>query len=213
MLTEFHGHAVAGGTFPALIWKAFMQKALALKHVPPVNFEAPTSPYAAPVRVVNRGGLLERDNGVCKNSYVLEFYGGQGPARTATCKHNEVEIPDVVGQSIAAAKTRLDGQPLTPAVVYRPAKTGDRVGYVVGQFPRNGTASAYDKITLVLAKSLHGVVPRVIGLQLPKAERMLAHLRLKEIKVVGNRAGRVVAQSLRAHTASAPGLTITLTLK
>ena len=28
MLTEFHGRAVAGGTYPALIWKAFMQKAL-----------------------------------------------------------------------------------------------------------------------------------------------------------------------------------------
>ena len=28
MPTEFHGHPVAGGTFPALIWKAFMTKAL-----------------------------------------------------------------------------------------------------------------------------------------------------------------------------------------
>ena len=26
MLTEFDGDAVAGGTFPALIWKAFMEK-------------------------------------------------------------------------------------------------------------------------------------------------------------------------------------------
>ena len=46
----------------------------------------------------------------------------------------------------------------------RELKTGDRVGYVVGQFPRHGTASAYDKITLIAEKSLHGVVPRVIGL-------------------------------------------------
>src|SRR5262249_5975292 len=28
MTTEFHGKPVAGGTFPALIWKTFMQKAL-----------------------------------------------------------------------------------------------------------------------------------------------------------------------------------------
>ena len=28
MTTEYHGHTVEGGTFPALIWKAFMQKAL-----------------------------------------------------------------------------------------------------------------------------------------------------------------------------------------
>ena len=28
MLTEFHGDPVTGGTFPALIWKRFMEKAL-----------------------------------------------------------------------------------------------------------------------------------------------------------------------------------------
>ena len=212
MLTEFHGHAVAGGTFPALIWKSFMQKALALKHVPPENFEAPSAAYAGPVRVVNRGGLLERDNGVCKNSYSLEFYGGEGPARKASCKPNEVEIPDVVGDSIDAARTRLDGQPLTAAVIYKPARTGDRLGYVVGQFPRRGTASAYDKITLVLAKSLHGVVPRVVGLRLPPAERKLSRLRLK-VRTIGPVGGRVVRQSLPPHTASAPGRTIVLTLK
>ncbi|HEX4526200.1 MAG TPA: PBP1A family penicillin-binding protein [Gaiellaceae bacterium] len=212
MLTEFHGHAVAGGTFPALIWKSFMQKALALKQVPPQNFEAPPSLYSGPVRVVNRGGLLERDNGVCHNSYQLEFYGGQGPARIATCKPNEVEIPDVVGQSISAAKTRLDGQPLTSAVIYKPAKTGERLGYVVGQFPRRGTASAYDKITLVLAKSLHGVIPRVVGLRLPAAERKLSRVHMK-VRVHGDIGGRVVSQSRPAHTASAPGLTIVLTLK
>jgi membrane peptidoglycan carboxypeptidase len=212
MLTEFHGHAVAGGTFPALIWKAFMQKALALKQVPPASFEAPASMYAAPVKVVNRGGLLERDNGVCKNAYTLEFYGGQGPARTATCKPNEVEIPDVVGQTIQAARARLDGQPLTATVIYKPARTGERIGYVVGQFPRRGTASAYDKITLVLAKSLHGVIPRVVGLKLPHAERKLARLHLK-VRTKGPVGGRVVRQSLPPRTASAPGRTIVLTLK
>ncbi len=212
MLTEYHGHAVAGGTFPALIWKSFMQKALALKQAPPESFEAPAYEYAGPVRVVNRGGVLERDNGVCKNTYVLEFYGGEGPARTADCKPNEVEIPDVVGETIAAARTRLDGQPLTAEVVYKPARAGDRVGYVVGQFPRRGTASAYDKITLVLAKSLHGVIPSVVGLELGRAERRLSHLHL-EVRTKGPVGGRVVHQSLPARTASAPGRTIVLTLK
>ena len=28
MTYQYHGHPVAGGTFPALIWKAFMQKAI-----------------------------------------------------------------------------------------------------------------------------------------------------------------------------------------
>jgi penicillin-binding protein 1A len=212
MLTEFHGHPVAGGTFPALIWKAFMTKALAFEKAPPVDFPPAPSLYAAPVTVVNRGGALERDNGVCHNSYQMEFFGGQGPSRIATCKPNEVEIPDVVGQSLAAAKKRLDGQPLTPSVVYKPAKTGDRVGYVVGQFPRKGTASAYDKITLILTKSRHGVIPRVVGLPLARAQARLAHLHLK-VHVDGGTRGKVVAQSLTAHTASAPGVSLTLTVK
>jgi penicillin-binding protein 1A len=212
MLTEFHGHPVAGGTYPALIWKAFMTKALAYEKAPPDDFASPPSFYAGPVSVVNRGGALERDNGVCHNTFQMEFFGGEGPARVATCKPNEVEIPDEVGQSLADAKTRLEGQPLTPSIVYKPARTGDRVGYVVGQFPRRGTASAYDKITLILAKSRHGVIPRVVGLTLPQAQARLAQLHL-HVHVKGGTRGRVVAQSLPAQTAAAPGISLTLTVK
>ena len=50
MTTEFHGHPVAGGTYPALIWKAFMQKALAKKE--PMDFTPPDYGYAAPVKGV-----------------------------------------------------------------------------------------------------------------------------------------------------------------
>jgi penicillin-binding protein 1A len=208
MTYQFHGHPVAGGTFPALIWKAFMEKAIPYLKLSPESFEPPESLYSAPVTVVNRGGLLERDDGVCKNTYQLAFYGGQGPSRVATCKENEVEIPDVVGQPLAAARSRLQGQPLTPVVVYKPAKTGDRTGYVVGQFPRRGTASAYDKITLVAEKSLHGVVPRVVGMSVARARAKLARLHLA-VHVDGR--GKVAKQSLRPGTAAAPGLEITLT--
>jgi penicillin-binding protein 1A len=215
MVTEFHGRPVAGGTYPALIWKAFMERALALKRWEPESFTPPPPLFAGPVTVVNRGGTLERDNGLCKNGVQLEFYGGEvlnnngRPAPVASCKPNEVEIPDVVGESIEAARARLQGQPLTPAVVYKPASTGDLVGYVVGQFPRRGTASAYDKITLVLAKSLHGVMPRLIGLRLPVAERRLRRLRVT-LRVVGGSNGRVVSQAPRAQTAVAPGITVVL---
>ena len=44
-----------------------------------------------------------RDDGVCKNTVQLQFFGGQGPARVATCKENEVEIPDTVGRTLADA--------------------------------------------------------------------------------------------------------------
>jgi penicillin-binding protein 1A len=218
MTYEFHGHPVAGGTYPALIWKAFMQKAIEYEKLQAEPFDPPDSLYAAPVTVVNRGGVLERDNGICRNPSQLAFYGGEPhllngePAPAATCKANEVEIPDVVGSSLAAARTRLAGQPLTAAVVYKPARTGDRVGYVVGQFPRQGTASAYDKITLVAEKSLHGVVPRVVGLHAGQARARCERVHLT-VKLDGPSGGKVVKQSVAPSTAAAPGVEITLTTK
>jgi membrane peptidoglycan carboxypeptidase len=218
MTYQFHGHPVAGGTFPALIWKAFMEKALPYLKDQPESFPSPQLGYAAPAKVVNRGGALERDNGVCKNSYTVEAFGGEPvqpngkPLRSATCKPNEVEIPDLVGESLGRAKAHLALQPLTPNVVYEPAKPGDRVGTVVGQIPRRGTASAYDKIELISKKSLHGVVPNVVGLRLPQARAKLARLHLK-VTVHGGTAGTVTAQSLAPRTASSPGLAIALTVK
>ena len=38
MLTEYHGKPVVGGTYPALIWKAFMTKALAYRKLTPTSF-------------------------------------------------------------------------------------------------------------------------------------------------------------------------------
>jgi membrane peptidoglycan carboxypeptidase len=218
MTYQFHGHPVVGGSYPALVWKAFMEKALPYLKDQPESFPSPQIGYAAPVTVVNRGGELERDNGVCKNSYQVEFFGGDPvlpdgkPIRSATCKPNEVEIPDVVGKSLAAAKLRLEGQPLTPSIVYEPAKAGDRIGTVVGQIPRRGTASAYDKIELISKKSLHGVVPNVVGLKLPKARAKLTQLHLK-VSVRGGTSGTVTAQSLPARTAASPGVAITLSVK
>ncbi len=216
MTTEFHGKPVAGGTFPALIWKALMQKALAKQ--PAQTFTPPAYGYAAPVTVVNRGGQLERDDGVCHNTTQLEFFGGEvlnnggNPARVATCKANEVEIPDTVGMSLASARSRLQGQPLTAQVVYKPARTGQALGVVVGQLPRKGTASAGDQITIVLPKSLHGVVPNLVGLPLQRAEAKLARLKLL-VSTTGATRGKVVKQSLRAHTASQPGEHIVLTVR
>jgi penicillin-binding protein 1A len=210
MTTQFHGKPVAGGTFPALIWKAFMTEALAKK--PPLDFTPPEYGYAAPVTVVNRGGVLMRDDGVCNNTVQLEFFGGQGPAYVATCKANEVEIPNTVGMSLVDARARLEGQPLTPQVVYKPAHTGERIDVVVGQFPARGTASAGDKVMLVLRKSLHNVVPNVVGLTLSGAQTKLAHVKL-QVETNGAARGKVVAQSIQPRTASAPGEKIVLTVR
>ena len=209
MYTEYHGSPVAGGTYPALIWKAFMSKALPYLNDQPESFPAPPYLSASPAAVVNRNGQLERDNGLCKNTYDMEFYGGQAPPRVADCKRDEVEVPNVVGETLAAARQRLEGQPLTPAYVFQPARTGQRLNVVLRQYPSGGTLSAYDKVRLVLPKSMHGAIPRVIGNSLAKARKRLAKLHVR-IKVVGPHKGKVIGQAPRSDTASAPGLQVTL---
>jgi penicillin-binding protein 1A len=46
METEFNGEAVAGGTYPAAIWKSFVESALNLKEYAPKEEEEPDIPVA-----------------------------------------------------------------------------------------------------------------------------------------------------------------------
>ena len=174
MTTEFHGEPVAGGTFPAMIWKTFMEKALKLPAVPggqEVQYFPPAPAlYGASERVVLREGKLERDNGRCRETSTVEFLPGRPLPRRADCKPNEVEVPRVVGDTVRLALQRLVAQPLTPSYVYKPAKPGQRLNVVLAQYPSHGTLSSYDRVMLVVPRALHGVVPDVVGLKLePRA--------------------------------------------
>lgn len=214
MLTEYHGDAVAGGTFPALIWKSFMERALSYRGNQPQDFPSVSQPFAVPKQVVYRNGQLQLDNGNCNNTKQLLYFEGEGPARTAKCKVNEVEVPHLVGQTVAQARSRLAAQPLTPQYVYEPAKPRQRLGIVLRQFPTRGTLSSYDKVTLVLPKALHGVVPRLIGLRLARAQARLERLHLKW-KVSGSPSpgAKVIAQTPGPQRAAGRGLVVTLVVK
>jgi penicillin-binding protein 1A len=211
MLHEFHGGPVVGGSFPALIWKAFMQPALAAMNAQPKAFPSPPYMSAVARRVTYRDGRIELDDGLCKSTSLIVYFTGRGPGRTAGCKRNEVDVPNVVGWTIASARTRLEAQPLTAQLVYKPASAGQRIGVVLKQFPAGGTLSSFDKVTLVLAKPLHGLVPHTVGLTVHAAQLRLRKLKLVP-KVTGN-AGRVVSQRPRAGVAAAPGMKIQLVVR
>jgi penicillin-binding protein 1A len=214
MLTEYHGDAVAGGTFPAQIWKTFMERALPYLKEPPQDFPSISLPYSVPRNVVYRNGQLELDNGNCHSPKLLLYFSGERPARTADCKVNEVDVPRLVGQTLAQARARLAAQPLTPKYVYEPAKPGQKLGIVVRQYPARGTLSSYNKVTLVLPKALQGAVPKVVGLLLSRAEARLERYHLKW-KVSGSPppAAKVIAQSPRWHVAAKRGLVVTLVVR
>src|SRR5438067_1847423 len=214
MLTEYHGDAVAGGTFPALIWKTFMERALPYLHDEPQDFPAVSLPYAVPKLVVLRDGRLELDNGNCRSTREILYFEGQQPARTANCKVNEVDVPRIVGETVAEARARLAAQPLTPAYVYEPAKPRQRLGIVLRQYPARGTLSSYDKVTLVLPKALHGAVPKVVGLRFARAKARLERFHLKW-KVDGHPPGSAIVtwQSPSGHTAATSGMVVRLAVK
>jgi penicillin-binding protein 1A len=214
MTYQFHGKPVAGGTFPALIWKSFMERALPYLHDRPQSFPSVSPPYSVSRTVVYRDGQLELDNGHCNDTRQLLYFAGEGPPRTANCKVNEVDVPSVIGRTVSQAKARLEAQPLTPAYVYEPARPLQKLGIVVRQFPARGTLSSYDKVTLVLPKALQGAVPKLVGLRLAHAEAALDRLHLKW-KVDGSPppGARVVSQSPRWGLAAKRGLTVTLVVQ
>jgi penicillin-binding protein 1A len=212
MLTEFHGKTVEGGTFPAEIWKAFMQKALPYLHDTHTTFPSASVPYASPAKVIFRNSRIELDNGNCRGAALLEFFSGSAPTAVAPCKPNEVEVPDVRGTTLDAAKTRLIGQPLLETVSYTPAKPGKRVGIVVSQSPVDGTLSAYDKVRLVVSRAVYGVVPQLVGMRVATARAALARMNLRA-RITGGLAGEVVSQAPLPGVAAEPGMPVVLTVK
>ncbi len=191
MLTEYHGEAVAGGTFPAEIWRAFTQ--LALAGTTPESFPGYSYPYST-------------------SKALVSYFAGRGPTHTANCKKNEVEIPRVVGMTLTRAKLRLAGQPLTANIVYKPAQPKQRIDLVLDQFPRRGRAASWDTVTLVLAKPLHGVVPHVIGLSVAQARSRLRARGLVPgiARFAEGRAGRVLAQIPVPGVAASPRMPVKL---
>jgi len=209
---EYHGDPVAGGTFPAEIWHTFVQEALKrdIEDPEPKSFPSTSVPYGSPRTVVFRDGLLQVDNGECHSPKAVLFFSGQEPRKTANCRPNEVDVPDLVGQPVQVARTRLAGQPLTASIVYKVAKPGQKVNVVLEQSPRKGRRSAYDQVTLVLAKPTHGVVPRLVGMPLERAQQKCERRGFKvEVEEASQGPpGRVVFQLPRPGVAAAPGMVV-----
>ncbi len=209
MLTEFDGEAVTGGTYPAEIWKTFAETALV--DVEPEAFAAPPYRTTEPKLVSRRGERLLLDNGICATRQEVVYFAGMGPRASANCREDEVQVPDVVGQSLASAESRLNAQPLRAEVVYKPAAALQRAGIVVDQRPRRGFAGSFDQVILVVAKPLHGVIPNLVGTSLDDARAKLERLQLEvDVAWVDGAPGAVLEQQPKPGLAAAPGLRVRL---
>jgi penicillin-binding protein 1A len=85
MLHDYHGGPVEGGTYPALIWKTFMQSALDAEHAPVESF--PSAPYMplAYRSVTYAKGPLELAKGPCPDTTTMVYFADKAPARVDSC--------------------------------------------------------------------------------------------------------------------------------
>jgi hypothetical protein len=209
METEFHGGPVAGGTLPAQIWKGFMSRALTER--PETSFTSPPYLPTYAARVVYRGGRWRLDNGYCPATRVITYFAGRLPASTASCYANEVSVPVLVGRSLESARVALESVPLTPDVVYVPAKVRTRPGEVVKQTPRGGHLPANGTVRLWVSAARDGLVPNLVGSSLPAARERSRKLKLRlKVQYGDGPPGTVLKQSLEAGVAARPGLPLTL---
>ncbi len=208
MLTEFHGEPVAGGTFPAMIWKAFVEK---VDEDDSRSFDSPPYLGAASTWVVRREGVWQLDNGYCRGSRLVAYFPGGAPDDEADCKPNEVSVPLVLGMTEAGAEATLAAQPLATKVVYRPAKAGALPGLVVAQDPRRGGLSANDEVTVIVSKARYGLLPNLVGSSLADVQREAKRLKIRlRVKTAPGNVGTVLRQVPEPGVAIAPGMRIRL---
>jgi membrane peptidoglycan carboxypeptidase len=212
MTTQFEGGPVAGGTFPALIWKSFMEKALKSQNEPPESFPSPVYQTTVARDVVYRDNQWLLDNGNCRDVHLVTYVAGSEPTKQASCKPNEVDVPNVVGAKLEDAKIRLEGMPLTVEVITRPAKGGEQLGRVVAQYPAKGTRSSFDTVRVVVPVAENGRIPDVTGLSLAEARAKLAHHHVAGLvqSYTEGKTGRVLQQFPAAGLASVRNMTIKL---
>ena len=102
--------------------------------------------------------------------------------------------------------------PLTPELITRPAKPGERVGVIVEQFPKSGTLSSWGKVRIVTTQAMHGRIPDLVGLTLQQARtKLLKRGLVPEIVGGGSRGeeGLVVrAQRPKPGRAAGKGMTV-----
>ena len=205
MLTEFHGESVTGGTFPAEIFKTFAEQALPYLGKRAGDVDLPPSDWVAPLAVVQRDGLLQRDNGNCRNAYHVLYFGGAGPKRTANCKPNEVEIPSLVGRRRSRPRRALAAQPLgsvvstSPPQPRRAARTSSST-----RSRASGRASAYDEVKLCWRSRCTASSAACRGSRSARLGRKLGRLQARRPRRRRGRTGRRSGSSPRCRRPESP---------
>jgi penicillin-binding protein 1A len=211
MLTQFHGQPVFGGTYPALLWKAFTQAALG---------RSPVHDWAAPIPVPGAEIMIDPATGKragpnCPRARSVVMAYSKMPAQTSSCTGTVIATPEVTTSTAQEAQRTLDRAGLLPQVVQAVPPAGEAAGHVFAQNPPPGEPIELGaRVTVSIAKPVTWVtVPDLIGLNVLAAR---SSLRVAGFKVrqtsgaYGKPAGRVYSQYPIPLRLAAKGSLITL---
>jgi serine/threonine-protein kinase len=162
---------------------------------------------------VKRGTVISTDPGVgarIRDNDSVSLTVSKGPQK--------VKVPDVQGDALGTAKSRLRAEGLQPGMVTREFSDDVPKGFVISTDPDDGTTlRAGSAIALTVSKGAPVDVPDVTGENLEDAKADLAEAGLK-VEVAAVRvnseddAGQVARQSPGEGSQAADGDTVTLTL-
>jgi penicillin-binding protein 1A len=150
---------VFGGTWPAQIWRLFMEKAAV--DLPVREFPTPDVNYVAvAVDVTQNPYCLPNQYTLPQNIQTLEFIAGTEPTQTCTepTSLQEIPVPSVVGLSQAAAMTILADAGFYVKVVL--AISTQPAGTVISQSPSAGvSAFQTSSVMITVSKDLSSPSP------------------------------------------------------
>ncbi|MDI6717030.1 MAG: PBP1A family penicillin-binding protein [Actinomycetota bacterium] len=216
-MTNVHGIHVAGGTFPAQIWAAFMKRAL--KDVKTHDFDRPPRGSYVSITLCDDTNLLPSE--FCPRVSPHIFVKKYKPKHIKTCEvHQPITVPNLIGLAEANAIKALTDLKLGYSVVRKPST--EPVGQV---FAQNPTADAQVKEGTIVEISVStgegnqstpgqsGVVPNVVGLSLEEAINLLdssGFLASEEYRLSDAPEGQVIGQRPPAGFIAQPGSIIVL---
>ncbi|MCX5260295.1 Stk1 family PASTA domain-containing Ser/Thr kinase [Streptomyces canus] len=162
---------------------------------------------------VKRGTVISTDPGVgarIRNNDSVSITVSKGP--------ETVKVPDVQGDALSNARTRLKAEGLQPGMVTREFSDDVPKGFVISTDPEDGTTlRAGSAIALTVSKGAPVDVPDVTGEDLADARADLTEAGLK-VKIATTRvnseydAGQVAKQTPVGDSQAADGDTVTLTI-
>ena len=162
---------------------------------------------------VKRGTVIRTDPGVgarIRNNDSVSITVSKGP--------QTVKVPDVQGDALSNARTRLKAEGLQPGMVTREFSDDVPKGFVISTDPEDGTTlRAGSAIALTVSKGAPVDVPDVTGEDLADARADLTEAGLK-VKIATTRvnseydAGQVAKQTPAGDSQAADGDTVTLTI-